>query len=181
MSTVDDDMAATGRHTTSMTSFSLRDAVPEDLPDILRLVRALAEYEKLLHEAVATEDDFRAALFGRYPRAYTVLAIADGRAVGLALWYYTFSTFKGRPDIFLEDLYVEPKYRGRRIGLALLRNLAQRAVGERCRRVEWRVLNWNQPSIDFYERIGARPMEDWHVRRLEGAALAALAHGDDHG
>jgi GNAT superfamily N-acetyltransferase len=165
----------------SQSAFTLRDATPADMPDVLRLVRALADYEKLLHEAVATEEDFHAALFGPRRLAYAELAIADDRAVGLALWYYTFSTFKGRPDIFLEDLYVEPEYRGRRIGLALLRHLARLAVAERCRRVEWRVLNWNQPSIEFYERIGARPMEDWHVRRLEGAAMVALARGADHG
>jgi GNAT superfamily N-acetyltransferase len=103
------------------------------------------------------------------------------RAVGLAVWYYTFSTFTGRPDMFLEDLFVEPAYRGRRIGIALLRHLARRAVAEKCRRIDWRVLNWNEPSIDFYERIGARPMEDWHVRQLGGAALIALAEGADHG
>ena len=161
--------------------FTLRDAAPEDLPDILRLVRALADYEKLLHAAVATETDFHTALFGPQPHAHAVLAIADDRAVGLAVWYYTFSTFTGRPDMFLEDLFVEPAYRGRRIGLALLRRLARRAVTEKCRRIDWRVLNWNQPSIDFYERIGARPMQDWHVRQLGGAALIALAEGADNG
>ena len=162
-------------------AFTLRDATPADVPDVLRLVRGLAEYEKLLHEAVATEAEFRTALFGPQPRAYAVLAIADGRAVGLALWYYTFSTFTGRPDIFLEDLFVEPADRGRGIGLALLRTLARRAVAENCRRVEWRVLDWNQPSIDFYQSIGARPMRDWHVRQLGGAALIALAEGADNG
>lgn len=164
-----------------MSVFTLRDATPADVPDVLSLVRGLAEYEKLLHEVVATEADFQAALFGPQPRAQAVLAIADGRAVGLALWYYTFSTFTGRPDMFLEDLFVEPAYRGRKIGLGLLRHLARRAVAERCRRIDWRVLNWNRPSIDFYESIGARPMQDWHVRQLGGAALRALAEGADHG
>jgi GNAT superfamily N-acetyltransferase len=161
--------------------FTLREATPSDVPDVLRLVRGLAEYEKLLHEAVATEAEFHTALFGPQPHAHAVLAITGDRAVGLALWYYTFSTFTGRPDMFLEDLFVEHAYRGRRIGLALLRHLARRAVAEKCRRIDWRVLNWNQPSIDFYERIGARPMEDWHVRQLGGAALIALAEGADHG
>ena len=161
--------------------YTLRDATPSDVPDVLRLVRGLAAYEKLLHEAVATEADFHTALFGSQPRAQAVLAIADDRAVGLALWYYTFSTFTGHPDMFLEDLFVEPAYRGQRIGLALLRHLARRAVAEHCRRIDWRVLNWNQPSIDFYESIGARAMQDWHVRQLGGAALRALAEGADHG
>jgi GNAT superfamily N-acetyltransferase len=160
--------------------FTLRDATPSDVPDVLRLVRGLAEYERLLHEVVMTESDLHAAVFGPRPLAYAVLAESAGAAVGLALWYYTFSTFRGRPDIFLEDLFVQPAHRGRGIGLALLRNLAQRAVTEKCRRVEWRVLNWNAPSIAFYESLGARPMADWHVRRLEGDALTALAHGAKH-
>ncbi len=158
-----------------MTSFALRDAAPPDVPDVLRLVRGLAEYEKLLHEVLMTEADLHVALFGAQPRAYAVLAYADANAVGLALWYYTFSTFRGRSDIFLEDLFVEPAHRGKGIGLALLRNLAQRAVTEKCRRIEWRVLNWNAPSIAFYESLGATTMLDWHVRRLGGKALAALA------
>lgn len=164
-----------------MTNPTLRNATPADVADVLRLVRGLAEYERLLHEVVMTEADLHAALFGPAPRACAVLAEADGAAVGLALWYYTFSTFRGRPDIFLEDLFVTPAHRGRGIGLALLRHLAQRAITEDCRRVEWRVLKWNQPAIDFYHRIGARPMEDWHVRQLDGEALAALAQGAENG
>jgi GNAT superfamily N-acetyltransferase len=162
-------------------AFTLREATPSDVPDVLRLVRGLAEYEKLLHEVVATEADFHTALSGPQPRAYAVLAIADESAVGLALWYYTFSTFTGRPEMFLEDLFVEPAWRGRRIGLGLLRYLARRAVAEQCRRIEWRVLNWNQPSIDFYQSLGAEPLQDWHVRQLGGAALRALAEGADNG
>ncbi len=162
-----------------MTAFTLRDAAPPDVPDVLRLVRGLAEYERLLHEVVMTETDLRAALFGPHPRAYAVLALTGSNAVGLALWYYTFSTFRGRPDIFLEDLFVEPAHRGKGIGLALLRNLAQRAVAENCRRIEWRVLNWNTPSIAFYESLGATQMQDWHVRQLGGEALAALAKGSE--
>jgi len=161
--------------------FSLRDALPADVPNVLRLVRGLADYERLLHEVVMTEADLHHALFGPQPRAYAVLAHADDQAVGLALWYYTFSTFRGRPDIFLEDLFVEPTYRGRGIGVALLRNLAQRAIAEQCRRVEWRVLNWNTPSIAFYESLGATPMQDWHVRQLGGEALTRLAQGASNG
>ncbi|HVC62448.1 MAG TPA: GNAT family N-acetyltransferase [Acetobacteraceae bacterium] len=164
-----------------MTVITLRNAAPADVPDVLRLVRGLAEYEKLLHEVVITEADLHAALFGPQPRAYAVLAHAADSAVGLALWYYTFSTFRGRPDIFLEDLFVEPAHRGRGIGLALLRHLAQRAVAEHCRRVEWRVLNWNAPAIAFYESLGAAKMQDWQVRRLGGEALTALAQGAIHG
>jgi GNAT superfamily N-acetyltransferase len=162
---------------------TLREAEPADVPDVLRLVRGLAEYENLLHEAVATEDAFRSALFGPTPRAYAVLAaVPDRPPVGLALWYYTFSTFTGRPDMFLEDLFVEPAFRGTGIGLRLLRHLARRAVAERCRRIEWRVLNWNEPSIAFYASLGATPMRDWHVRQLGGAALVALAQGESkHG
>ncbi len=160
-------------------TFTVREATAADVPDILRLVRGLAEYEKLLHEAVASEADFHTALFGPERRAHAVVAeLSDRPPVGLALWYYTFSTFTGRPDMFLEDLFVQPAHRGTGIGLALLRHLARRAVAERCRRIEWRVLNWNQPSIDFYTRLGAEPMRDWHVRQLGGAALTALAHGE---
>jgi GNAT superfamily N-acetyltransferase len=160
-----------------MTHFTLRDAIPSDVPDVLRMVRGLAEYEHLLHEVIMTEADLYNALFSPQPRAYAVLAHTGGTAIGLALWYYTFSTFRGRPDIFLEDLFVEPTHRGQGIGLALLRHLAQRAVAENCRRIEWRVLNWNAPSIAFYASLGATRMQDWHVRQLGGEALIALAQG----
>jgi GNAT superfamily N-acetyltransferase len=153
----------------------LRPAVAADVPDIVRLVRALAAYEKLLHEVTSTEADFQVRLFGPSPVVHAVLAEAEGGAVGMALYYYTFSTFTGRCDLFLEDLFVMPTYRGHGIGLALFRHLAGIATAERCRRIEWRVLNWNQPAIDFYRRIGAKPMTEWSVQRLEGAALAALA------
>ena len=162
-------------------TFILRDVTPADVPDVLRLIRGLADYERLLHEVVMTESELHAALFGARPLAYAQLAETDGKSVGFALWYYTFSTFCGHPDIFLEDLFVEPEYRGRGIGLALLRYLARRAVAEKCRRVEWHVLNWNAPSIAFYERLGATRMMDWHVRRLEGDTLTALAQGARHG
>jgi len=165
----------------SAPGFTLSDATPADVPDVLRLVRGLADYERLLHEVVMTEADLHVALFGPQPRAHALLAHDGPRAAGLALWYYTFSTFRGRPDIFLEDLFVEPDLRGRGIGLALLRRLAQRAIAERCRRIEWRVLNWNAPSIAFYESIGATAMQDWHVRQLGGEALARLAQGAKNG
>ncbi len=155
----------------------LRPASVADLPGIVRLIRALAEYEHLLHETTVTEDDLREPLFGPLPRAHAILAETGGRTVGIALFYYTFSTFKARSNIFLEDLFVEPAYRGGGIGLALMRHVARLAVAENCARMEWRVLNWNQPSIDFYQRIGAEMMQDWHVRQLGGEALVALAEG----
>jgi len=155
--------------------FGLRDARPDDLAEILRLVRALAEYEKLLHEAVGTEDDFRAALFGPNPRLFCTLAERDGRAVGQAIWFYNFSTFTGRHGIYLEDIFVEPQHRGLGIGEAFFRHLAARAVAEGCTRVEWQVLDWNEPAIRFYRKIGARGMEEWRVQRLSGDALTALA------
>jgi GNAT superfamily N-acetyltransferase len=159
----------------------LREAGPADVPEVLRLIRGLAAYERLLHEVTATEAEVRHALFGPVPRIHATLAELEGRAVGLALFYYTFNTFKARPNIFLEDLFVEPAHRGSGLGLALMRHLARRAVAEDCGRVEWRVLNWNQPSIAFYRRLGAVPIEHWHTLLLGSAALAALAKGTTHG
>ncbi|MEA2737538.1 MAG: hypothetical protein QOH05_845 [Acetobacteraceae bacterium] len=159
--------------------FTIRPAVPADIPSVLRLVRALAEYERMLHEVTAT--DLHEALFGPLPRAHAVLADVDGDPVGLALFYYTLNTFKLQPNIFLEDLFVDPAHRGSGIGLALMRHLAQRAVAENCGRVEWRVLNWNQPSIDFYHRLGAQPIQNWHTLLLGGDALVSLAEGTSHG
>jgi len=153
----------------------LRAARPEDVGDVLRLVRRLADYERLLHEVTANEQHFMAALFDPCPRAHAVLAWVESAPVGFALWYYTFSTFAGGPDLFLEDIFVEPAHRGTGIGRALFRHLARTAQDENCRRMEWRVLNWNQKSIDFYRSIGARPMQDWTVQQLDGPALAALA------
>ncbi len=153
----------------------LRAARPEDAGDVLRLVRALADYEHLLADVTATEQHFTAALFAPCPRAHAVLAWVDTQAVGFALWYYTFSTFAGGPDLFLEDIFVEPAHRGSGIGRALFRHLARTARTENCRRMEWRVLNWNQKSIDFYRSIGARPMQNWTVQQLDGPALAVLA------
>lgn len=164
-----------------MTAQALRPARPADAPAILRLIRGLAAYERLLHEVTATEAELEEALFAARPRAHALLAETGGEVVGLALFYYTFNTFKLRPNIFLEDLFVEPAHRGTGLGLALMRRLAQRAVAENCGRVEWRVLNWNQPSIDFYRRLGAEPIRHWHTLLLGGDALAALAEGAPHG
>lgn len=160
---------------------TLRAATEADAQAILRLIRGLAAYERLTHEATAAETDLSHALFGPQPKAHAILADVAAQSVGLALFYYTFSTFKARTNIFLEDLFVEPTHRGAGIGLALMRHLAQRALTENCARIEWRVLNWNQPSIDFYERLGAKPVDDWHTRQLGGEALVALAKGTSHG
>lgn len=159
----------------------LRPATPADIPDVLRLVRGLAEFERLLTEATATEAEFHEALFGPLPRAHAILAEVGGQSVGLALFYYTFNTFKARPNIFLEDLFVDPAHRGTGIGLALMTALARRAVAENCRHIEWRVLNWNQSAIDFYERLGAEPIDAWHTRQLRGDALVSLAKGNPYG
>lgn len=159
----------------------LRPAVPADVPEVLRLIRALAESERLLDEVTVTESELREALFGPLPRIHAIIAEIDGGPVGLALFYYTFNTFKLRSNIFLEDLFVDPAHRGTGIGLALMRYLAQQAVTENCGVIEWRVLNWNQPSIDFYHRLGARPIESWHTLLLRGDALVSLAKGTPHG
>jgi GNAT superfamily N-acetyltransferase len=161
---------------------TLRFAIEADIPHILRLVRGLAEYEKLADKAVATEADFRALMFGPTPRAQAILAEPPGEPpAGIAIYYYTISTFAGRPGIFLEDLFVEPTHRGTGLGLALLRRLAALAVEEHCVSIDWWVLEWNTPAIDFYESLGATRMTDWHVRQLNGDALKALAKGNSHG
>jgi GNAT superfamily N-acetyltransferase len=165
-----------------MTTPILRPAEPADLPEILRLIRALAAYEHRLHEATATEADLHLLLFGPTPRAAAVLAEFAGRKpIGIAVFNYTISTFAGRTGMFLEDLFVDPAHRGTGIGLALLRHVAARAAAENCNIIEWRVLDWNQPAIDFYQRIGAEPVRGWHIRQLSGEALAALAEGASHG
>lgn len=156
----------------------IRDATPADVPHVARLTRGLAEYERELDTFTATEADFHRILFGDGPRAYALLAEMPGEPpFGLALFNHTISTFRGKVGLFLEDLFVEPAYRGKGIGLALLRHLAARAAADGCHVIEWRVLNWNQPAIDFYEKLGAVPMQKWHVRQLGGAALTALAQG----
>ncbi|MBL8645095.1 MAG: GNAT family N-acetyltransferase [Rhodospirillaceae bacterium] len=153
----------------------IRDAEPKDTATVLRLIRALAEYEKLEHEVVATEDLVREALFGTKPKAQGLICEIADKPVGFAIWFYSFSTFLARPGIYLEDLFVEPEARGQGVGAAVFRHLAKRAVAENCGRFEWAVLNWNEPAIKFYERMGSSPMTEWHVRRLSGESLKALA------
>lgn len=158
---------------------AIRPARPGEAPLVLALIRELADYERLAHEVDATEAGIAAALFAPAPRAHCDLAWRAGEEgdepVGFALWFYTFSTFRGRHGIHLEDLYVRPAERGRGAGRALLAGLARRCAAEGLPRLEWSVLDWNAPALDFYRRLGAAPMAGWTMQRLEGAALAALA------
>jgi GNAT superfamily N-acetyltransferase len=156
----------------------LRPAVRADVPVVLNCIRALAEYEKLAHECVATEEQLARTLFptdGTAPVAHCVLAFADGAPAGFALYFFNYSTFLARPGLYLEDLFVKPEFRARGIGKALLLHLAKIANARGCGRMEWSVLDWNQPAIDFYRRLGAVPMGDWTVYRLTGDALARYA------
>jgi GNAT superfamily N-acetyltransferase len=160
-------------------SLSLRDATAADLPLVLHFVRALADYEKLLHEVTATEEHFRRLLFAEPRRAEALVAEWEGRPVGFALWFYSVSTFDGAPKLYLEDVFVEPDQRGRGIGRAIFVELARRAIAAGCSRMEWSVLDWNAPSIAFYRSIGALPREGWTLQRLSGTALEALAARED--
>lgn len=160
-----------------MNGIGIRAAARDDVPVILALIRALAEYEKLSDQVVATEAAIATSLFGERPYAEALIACADGRDVGLALFFHNYSTFLGRPGIYLEDLFVMPEARGRGIGRALLARVAQIAVARDCGRLEWAVLDWNQPAIDFYRHLGARPLDEWIVNRLAGESLRALANG----
>ncbi len=152
---------------------TLRDATLEDAALIAGFVRELAEYERLSDEAVAKDADFFAALADL--TISVIIAERDGEAVGIALWFKTFSTFTGKPGIYLEDLFVKPEHRHHGVGRAMLRELARRALATGCSRMEWSVLNWNKPALDFYRAIGARPLGDWTKQRLDSAALANLA------
>ena len=158
---------------TSLPDFVLRKATVEDCPLILSFIRELAEYEKLLHEVVASVETLEETLFGEVAYAQSVIGEYQGTAVGYALFFHNFSTFTGRPGIYLEDLYVQPHMRGKGFGKCLLAYLARLAVDKGCTRVEWSVLDWNEPSIQFYRSIGAAPMDEWTVQRLDGEAWRA--------
>jgi len=160
-----------------MADIAIRPATVEDTPLILSFIRELAEYEKLSHEVVATEEALRESLFGERAFAEVLLAFVGGEPLGFALFFYNFSTFLGKPGIYLEDLYVRPEHRGTGAGRALLSHLARLAVERGCGRLEWWVLDWNEPAVGFYKRIGARAMDDWKVYRLTGDALERLAGG----
>ena len=158
-------------------SLSLRPATADDMALILTLIRGLAAYEKMLPDVTATEERLRATLFpphGR-PAAECVLAFVDDAPAGFALFFSNYSTFLAQPGIYLEDLFVQPELRGRGIGRALLLHVAQLANARGCGRMEWTVLDWNQPAIDFYEKLGARRMREWQICRLTGPALAQYA------
>lgn len=149
----------------------LRAALPSDAPLIFALIGELAAYEKMAQEVVADEGMIAAALFGDAPRAFCTIAEHDGIAAGFLLWFYTFSTFRGRHGIWIEDLYVREPLRGHGIGRALLMSAAHRCRDEKLGRLEWSVLNWNAPAIGFYEKVGAKLLRDWTICRLDGAAL----------
>jgi GNAT superfamily N-acetyltransferase len=158
-----------------MMAFEIREATESDVPLILQFIRDLAEYEKLLHVVMATEEHLRSTLFGDSPFAEVLIGEEDGAAAGFALFFHNYSTFLAQPGIYLEDLFVKPEYRGRGYGKALLARLAQIARERNCGRVEWAVLDWNEPSINFYKSLGARVMDEWHTFRLTGEALEKLA------
>jgi GNAT superfamily N-acetyltransferase len=150
---------------------AIRTAREDDVPVIVSLIRELADYEREPDAVEATEDDIRAALFGPSPSAFCHVAEHDGEVVGFALWFLNFSTWKGRHGIYLEDLFVRPAARGTGLGKALLMTLIEIARERGYGRVEWSVLDWNTPAIDFYRSLGARPMDEWTVWRLTGEAL----------
>lgn len=157
-----------------MNNFYIRFATVDDVPLILEFIKSLAEYEKLAHEVVATEDLLRQNIFGERRRAEVIFAYEGSSPVGFALFFHNFSTFLGRPGIYLEDLYVKPETRGKGYGKMLLAYLAKLAVERNCSRLEWWVLDWNIPSIEFYKKLGAKPMDEWTVFRLTGDKLLEL-------
>ena len=160
---------------TALPDFQLRQATRDDCALILGFIQELADYEKLSHEVVATPAILEETLFGDKAYAEVIIGEYQGSAVGYALFFHNFSTFTGRPGIYLEDLYVQPAMRGKGFGKCLLAYLAKLAVERNCTRVEWSVLDWNEPSIQFYRSIGAIPMDEWTVQRLHGDALSSFA------
>ena len=155
-------------------TISIRPATAADLPLIAQLIRDLAEYERLAHEVRFDDQVLAAKLFGPRPYAEVVIGEIDGVAQGFALFFHNFSTFEGRPGIYLEDLFVRPEARGSGLGKALLSHLAALAVERDCARLEWWVLDWNEPAIGFYKKLGARFMDEWTVMRVDGEALQQL-------
>ena len=158
-----------------MDDFAIRPAIVADVPLILSFIKGLAEYEKLLHEVVATEEGLRETLFGEKPFAEVIIGSYQDQPVSFALFFHNYSTFLGQPGIYLEDLFVKPEYRGRGFGRKMLAHLAGLTKERHCGRLEWWVLNWNEPAIKFYKGIGAVPMDEWTVFRLTGEALTNLA------
>jgi GNAT superfamily N-acetyltransferase len=160
-----------------MSDFEIRSASEGDVPVILSLIRELAEYERAPDAVVATEAALRDVLFGPKRSADVLLALESGEAVGFAVYFYNFSTWLGRPGLYLEDLFVRPAVRGKGFGRALLERLAQIAKERGCGRMEWAVLDWNDPAIQFYRKLGAEPMNEWTVFRLTQEGIAKLADG----
>jgi GNAT superfamily N-acetyltransferase len=156
-------------------SLQIREATEADIPVIVWFIRQLAEYERLLHEAVMTEETLRESLFGSRPGAEVLLAYHDDKPVGFAVFFHNFSTFMGKRGLYLEDLFVIPEMRGKGFGRALLVRLAKIARDRNCGRFEWAVLDWNKPSIEFYKKLGAVPMDEWTIFRVTGDALKRLA------
>ena len=154
---------------------NIRNATIEDVPIILQLIRDLATYERAPNEVTATEDQLVDVLFGEHPSAEVVLALESSTAVGFAVFFHNFSTWLGRPGLYLEDLFVKPEFRGKGYGRALLVHLAKLARDRRCGRMEWAVLDWNEPAIKFYKALGATPMHEWTVFRLTGDEIKNLA------
>lgn len=161
-------------HTTTE-ELSIRKAERKDVPLILSFIKQLAEYERMSNEVVATEELIDEVLFGSKPAAEVLLANYGHEAAGFAIYFYNFSTFVGRPGLYLEDLFVKPELRGKGIGKALFQQLAKIAVDNKCGRFEWSVLDWNEPAINFYKKMGAKPMDEWTVFRLDGEKLKRLA------
>lgn len=155
--------------------FTIRPACPDDAATLVNLIRELAVYERLEDHARATPEALREHLFGPRPYAEALIAEAGGEPAGFALFFSTFSTFRAQPSLYLEDLFVRPSQRGRGLGKALLARLAELAARRGCGRLEWAVLNWNEPALGFYRSLGARPLDEWTVYRLDGEALASLA------
>ncbi|MFC2089310.1 GNAT family N-acetyltransferase [Bacteroidota bacterium] len=160
---------------TSIPGFTLKHAEPSDVPVILELIKGIAEYEKLAHEVVATEELLEKHLFGEKQFAEVVLGYEDEVAVGFALFFHNFSTFTGKPGLYLEDLFVYEEYRGKGYGKVLLLYLAKIAEERKCGRFEWVVLDWNTPAIDFYNSLGAKQMNEWIITRVSEEGIAGLA------
>lgn len=156
-------------------AFSIRSATVSDVPLILQLIRELADYERAPDDAVATEPQLREVLFGPKPSAEVLLGFEGAEAMGFAVYFFNFSTWLGRPGLYLEDLFVRPAARGKGYGRALLARLAQIALERGCGRMEWAVLDWNEPAIGFYKKLGAKPMDEWTVFRLTGDGIVSLA------
>ena len=155
----------------------IRNATERDAALVLEMITELAEYEKLAHAVAATEASVRASLWGPQPAAEVIIAEVDGEPAGFALFFHNYSTFLAQRGLYLEDLFVKPAYRGRGVGRALLERLAAIAVERNCGRFEWSVLDWNEPAIGFYKKLGAVPLEDWTIFRVTGDALKRLARG----